>query len=180
MDYSSLPNDPDHPPGTSPWASSSPRPDRTSFPPPGSADVIPSPLPSQRQSPYGADHDREARPDSPSPFGGDDDDQRSRDLSDRLKSAHLGESDNVEQPSYNAQQAQLTQNQKAHAPARYQTGARQNAKPSAPQYKLQAKITALERTGKKDPILRFDVHVCTDCPRSGVIVVGTISSNYEY
>lgn len=29
-----------------------------------------------------------------------------------------------------------------------------------PQYKLQAKITGLERTGKKDPILRFDVHVC--------------------
>jgi len=30
---------------------------------------------------------------------------------------------------------------------------------SAPQYKLQAKITGLERTGKKDAILRFDVYV---------------------
>lgn len=29
-----------------------------------------------------------------------------------------------------------------------------------PQYKLQAKLTSLERTGKKDPILRFDVYVC--------------------
>jgi len=29
-----------------------------------------------------------------------------------------------------------------------------------PQHKLQAKITGLERTGKKDPILRFDVYVC--------------------
>lgn len=29
-----------------------------------------------------------------------------------------------------------------------------------PQFKLQAKITGLERTGRKDPILRFDVHVC--------------------
>lgn len=29
-----------------------------------------------------------------------------------------------------------------------------------PHYKLQAKLTGLERTGKKDPILRFDVHVC--------------------
>ncbi|EFX05781.1 vacuolar protein sorting-associated protein vps17 [Grosmannia clavigera kw1407] len=28
-----------------------------------------------------------------------------------------------------------------------------------PKYKLQAKITALERTGRKDPILRFDVHI---------------------
>jgi hypothetical protein len=45
-------------------------------------------------------------------------------------------------------------------------------RPPAPQYKLQAKITALERTGKKDPIIRFDVHVrfirtaviCRDTP----------------
>lgn len=29
-----------------------------------------------------------------------------------------------------------------------------------PQYKLQAKITGLERSGKKDPILKFDVYVC--------------------
>lgn len=28
-----------------------------------------------------------------------------------------------------------------------------------PQYKLQAKLTGLERTGKKDSILKFDVHV---------------------
>jgi hypothetical protein len=28
-----------------------------------------------------------------------------------------------------------------------------------PQFKLQAKITGLERTGKKDLILRFDVYV---------------------
>ncbi|KAG6013442.1 hypothetical protein E4U43_007292 [Claviceps pusilla] len=28
-----------------------------------------------------------------------------------------------------------------------------------PQFRLQAKITGLERTGKKDPVLRFDVHV---------------------
>ncbi|KAL7269142.1 Vacuolar protein sorting-associated protein 17 [Rhizina undulata] len=32
-----------------------------------------------------------------------------------------------------------------------------------PQYKLQAKITALERTGRKDPIMRFDVH--TNLPK---------------
>lgn len=36
----------------------------------------------------------------------------------------------------------------------------QSARPSAPHPRLQAKITGLERTGKKDPILRFDVHVC--------------------
>lgn len=37
-------------------------------------------------------------------------------------------------------------------------------KPPQPQFRLQAKITGLERTGKKDPILRFDVHVsCFTC-----------------
>jgi hypothetical protein len=30
----------------------------------------------------------------------------------------------------------------------------------APNYKLQAKITGMERGGKKDPILKFDVYVC--------------------
>ncbi|KAH6895327.1 hypothetical protein B0T10DRAFT_397323 [Thelonectria olida] len=39
----------------------------------------------------------------------------------------------------------------------------QHQKPLQPQYRLQAKITGLERTGKKDPILRFDVH--TNIPR---------------
>lgn len=35
----------------------------------------------------------------------------------------------------------------------------QARRPAQPQFRLQAKITGLERTGKKDPILRFDVHV---------------------
>ena len=36
---------------------------------------------------------------------------------------------------------------------------REPQRSKGPQYKLQAKITGLERTGRKDPILRFDVHV---------------------
>ncbi|KAI0161606.1 vacuolar protein sorting-associated protein Vps17 [Hypoxylon sp. FL1284] len=45
------------------------------------------------------------------------------------------------------------------SPARQQ----QPQRPKGPQYKLQAKITGLERTGRKDPILRFDVH--TNIPK---------------
>uniref|UniRef100_A0A8H7TW28 Uncharacterized protein n=1 Tax=Bionectria ochroleuca TaxID=29856 RepID=A0A8H7TW28_BIOOC len=37
--------------------------------------------------------------------------------------------------------------------------AQQPQKPAQPQHRLQAKITGLERTGKKDPVLRFDVYV---------------------
>lgn len=40
-----------------------------------------------------------------------------------------------------------------------QQGQHQLRKPSQPTYKLQAKITGLERAARKDPILRFDVHV---------------------
>ncbi|XXG99118.1 hypothetical protein Hte_005452 [Hypoxylon texense] len=42
-------------------------------------------------------------------------------------------------------------------------GREQPQRPRGPQYKLQAKITGLERTGRKDPILRFDVH--TNIPK---------------
>ncbi|KAI4197580.1 MAG: hypothetical protein LQ350_005813 [Teloschistes chrysophthalmus] len=38
-----------------------------------------------------------------------------------------------------------------------------NQRQNLPQYKLQAKITSLERTGRKDPVLRFDVH--TNLPK---------------
>ncbi|KAI9852591.1 MAG: Vacuolar protein sorting-associated protein 17 [Thelocarpon superellum] len=48
-------------------------------------------------------------------------------------------------------------------PQRYHGAAKPASRTGAPQYKLQAKITGLERTGRKDPILRFDVH--TNLPR---------------
>jgi hypothetical protein len=44
-------------------------------------------------------------------------------------------------------------------PQRYHHTGRRAQDPQGQQYKLQAKITGLERTGRKDPILRFDVHV---------------------
>ncbi|RYP89428.1 hypothetical protein DL770_004398 [Monosporascus sp. CRB-9-2] len=51
--------------------------------------------------------------------------------------------------------------QQPHAPVKPQGQDQQQhgRKSTSPQYKLQAKITGLERTGRKDPILRFDVHV---------------------
>lgn len=52
--------------------------------------------------------------------------------------------------------AQREQAQPNHEPR--QLPVRQQSR-QAPQYKLQAKITNLERTGRKDPILRFDVYV---------------------
>ncbi|KAL2121586.1 hypothetical protein VTJ04DRAFT_5613 [Mycothermus thermophilus] len=54
------------------------------------------------------------------------------------------------------QQQQQPQTQPAETP-REQPRQEQPRKPP-PQFRLQAKITGLERTGRKDPILRFDVH----------------------
>ena len=50
------------------------------------------------------------------------------------------------------------QHQRGPGPNRYHQGTRASQR-QVPQYKLQAKITGLERTGKKDPAIRFDVHV---------------------
>lgn len=159
MDYSAISQDPDHPTGSSPW--DSPRADRNAFSATGTSDIPPAPLPPQEQSPYGGDHSSH-QPATPStaPVSGDEVPD-SPDLSERLQGAQLGDPDYVEQPPYATQHPQYPQHTRTQTPARYQTGARQNARPPAPTYRIQAKITGLERTGKKDPILRFDVHVST-------------------
>ncbi|RAQ53263.1 vacuolar protein sorting-associated protein vps17 [Aspergillus flavus] len=152
MDYSAISHDPEHPAGTSPWAS--PRPNQTTFPTSSTNDIPSDPL-APPHPPY--DADRESQPESSLPTGQEQ--TESPDISERLQSAQLGDPDYHNEPSqYAAQQQQYGEQPRSQVPARYQTGARQHARP-APLYKIQAKITSLERTGKKDPILRFDVHV---------------------
>ena len=51
------------------------------------------------------------------------------------------------------------ENRRPQSAARYHGAAPHPAQQRQPQYKLQTKITGLERTGKKDAILRFDVYV---------------------
>ncbi|KAI1268849.1 vacuolar protein sorting-associated protein Vps17 [Xylariaceae sp. FL1019] len=46
----------------------------------------------------------------------------------------------------------------AQGPQGQQQQRQQQWRRPGPQFKLQAKITGLERTGKKDPVMRFDVH----------------------
>ncbi|KAE8356167.1 hypothetical protein BDV28DRAFT_3051 [Aspergillus coremiiformis] len=158
MDYSAISHDPDHPTGTSPWAS--PRPTQTTFPSSSTSDIPSSPLLVPPQPPYDVDRDKTSPPTA-------EEQADSPDLSERLQSAQLGDPDYPNEQSPYAVQQQQHQQQHAQQPrsqlpARYQTGARQHARP-APLYKIQAKITSLERTGKKDPILRFDVH--TNIPK---------------
>lgn len=53
---------------------------------------------------------------------------------------------------------QQSVNAQHSARGRYHQSGRQPQKAPA-QYKMQAKLTGLERMGKKDPSFRFDVHV---------------------
>jgi hypothetical protein len=145
MDYSAISNDSDIPADASPWGS--PRADRSTFPTSGTSEIPSSPLPGQVQSAEGLGRGHEAEPQSP-------------DLSAQLQSAQLGDPDYPEEQPPFAQQSPNAGQHLSQSPARYQTGLRQpNSRPAAPVYKIQAKITGLERTGKKDPVLRFDVHV---------------------
>ncbi|KAK3486008.1 vacuolar protein sorting-associated protein Vps17 [Neurospora hispaniola] len=60
-----------------------------------------------------------------------------------------------QQQQYQQYQQQPPPQQQPYSP--HQQVQQQFRRPQ-PQFKLQAKITGLERTGRKDPILRFDVH----------------------
>ncbi|KAL4890108.1 Vps5 C terminal like-domain-containing protein [Aspergillus ambiguus] len=150
MDYSAISNDPDHPAGTSPWGS--PRPGEVNFPA-SVPDIPPSPLP-PHQSPF----DAETQPaeSSQSETGREAGGTDSPDLSERLQNSHLNDSGySADQPQSGTQQPPRSQ----PTSAQQQAGTPQHSRPSGPVYKIQARITGLERPGKKDPILRFDIHV---------------------
>jgi hypothetical protein len=142
MDYSA--HDPDHPGGRDPWASS-PQANRSSFGQPPTNDIPSSPLPAQaspyreggEQYGYMGDQDAQSRPGT-APENGDHQQEPHMFGQDAPRSA---------QP----QQGQQPQRYHGTRPQRQQQ-----------HYKLQAKVTGLERNGKKDPVLRFDVYVRLD------------------
>lgn len=171
MDYSNVSNDLDNAGGSSPWATTSPRSDRDMFAhvTGESSPSPPSPVPGEHeqsgdQSPTSSRYPSVATNVTPTagPVSAEDE-VDSPDLSERLQSAQLGDPDYLVEHERSPYHQHL-QAQQYSAESPRQTAARyqqQGPKPQrpVPVYKLQAKITALERTGRKDPILRFDVHV---------------------
>ncbi|PMD25791.1 vacuolar protein sorting-associated protein Vps17 [Hyaloscypha hepaticicola] len=172
MDYSSSIHE-DHPPGTSPWGSSpvaSPQHPRTSsFGAHG--EVPPSPTPySSNQSASGfSQDDTIGRGSYQGPESSVGEGSVTESDGHRPDTADSIRSQPEQQQAYPGQQQQGQPQQQYQAqphrsePQRYHQTNRQVQQPQAPQYKLQAKITGLERTGRKDPILRFDVH--TNLPK---------------
>jgi len=190
MDYSSYPNDPDHPAGSSPW-SSSPAPNKNTFAPVGTGSAPSSPLAKHTSSPIDTQNEEpdQGEPQLREDVGADDQEDPQSPLHDeppqpngagqapkRNISSSMPDIRFQDQPlteeELRAKQAQqqrqqeryqqalhAQQHQRGPGPNRYHPGGRQGQRP--PQYKLQAKITHLERTGKKDPAITFDVYVCT-------------------
>ena len=165
MDYSSLPNDP----GTSPWSAISPQqPSQSSSI--GDLQSPDQPF-SSAQSPFtGGFGDTEDRSGSI----GDNDVAAAREqYHDGLRGGSQPYSSNHEYHHENSQpraiEGQGEDRAEADRGQQKQTDPRQQAQPQSQQrqqqqprqaqYKLQAKVTGLERTGRKDPILRFDVYV---------------------
>lgn len=166
MDYSTLPNDPDHPPGTSPWQSS-PQVGATPSPPStkrssyiGSTDGHPEDysIDQDNTSEERYEQDQLQRSQVTQPENGASLDSGQIYLSND-QDVHQTRQQVYQQAPQQQGQQQQQQQQRSGGPNRYRGTTRPAQRQNLPQYKLQAKITALERTGRKDPVLRFDVHV---------------------
>lgn len=178
MDYSQLANDPDHPAGASPW-NTSPRQSRgVSFSTSVGGSNPPSPLPAAQSdsqySPEENQNDRGQFKDSGASFGKEQPQTsiQNNSLADPTQATaplpdggfagpeqKYYQSIGQEAPLPHQARSQQEGNQdRQPLPSRYQSRAR-SAQRNTPHHKLQAKITGLERTGRKDPILKFDVHV---------------------
>lgn len=169
MDYSSSIHETDDPAGESPWGNSpgsSPKQSRTGFSN-LAGEPISSPFPYASQDSNGLDNsvesegfprpgtattasDTEVEAEDPEPVDTQDsygEDETTADVESQPAATPV-------QPQGDASSADASQEQ-------------QPQKPTQPQYRLQVKITGLERTGKKDPLLRFDVYVCISLSQDG-------------
>ena len=177
MDYSSSLNDADNPAGASPWGNSpvpSPQNNR-SFSQSFQSQAPDSPNMASQE------HNRSDSYTSEGGFAASEradrnDTESNSDYDSRPQTANSATTEQTEQhiPRYEAADAQK-QHQEPHPGQAYnenqhphsQQRPMQHSRPAthqSPHYFLHAKITGLERTGRKDPILRFDVKVSPKPP----------------
>ena len=155
--------------GTSPWASS-PEASRTSF----SNDVPSADLP----EPAFQQHEGEA---GRSGTAANSEEQHEQNYSYQNQA---GSWSPEQQHEWQQQQQRQQQHQEPQRPpgeenkrpqsARYH-GVPPQQRQHMPQYKLQAKITGLERSNKKDPILKFDVYVRVSMRNTRVATVANFT-----
>ncbi|EGY13866.1 hypothetical protein VD0002_g8269 [Verticillium dahliae] len=178
MDYSASMQD-DNPAGASPWGNSpasSPRQAKTGF-----GSVLGSEPPASpfrynsTSSGNGLSQDQEGgfesqdsfrRPGTASSASGTDagtEDLESTESAPESQRQEATEPAEQQQQQCGSDAPHLPADQEPGRPAAHGQQSQRPPQPQQPQYKLIAKITGLERTGKKDPLLRFDVH--TNNPR---------------
>ncbi|KAI5301533.1 Vacuolar protein sorting-associated protein 17 [Ascosphaera pollenicola] len=179
MDYSAI-NQEDHPTGASPWDSPLPRPDGTfasTLAAGPSSSTFAEDRPDSRDSADAPSEQNDSGALTGSHVGDVPPQDRDLDGFDHTAGVNPAQTPGGHDEHQSQEQQQQQQQQRSSLPARYQTGARaaqqnqqwqqqqqqQQQQRQTPSYKLQAKITGLERTGKKDLILRFDVQ--TNMPR---------------
>lgn len=190
MDYSNLSTDPDHPEGSSPWQTSPGAsrtvPERdlndnktVSNPPSPSAAVTASPRNADGiQNGPPARQEGSATVEASKPA---DERQEFQSQTCNIKQSPARgltynvqdmrfqgppmteeeiQQEHLRQQKINERRQQILHTQQhQRGPGSYQSNEQeQNAKPMV--YRLVAKITALERTGKKEPAIHFDVQVC--------------------
>ena len=160
MDYSAAIAD--DPAAASPWGSSSPRAQRAPF-------TGASPDSPRTSAGHGRNESQNSLPepalgDSQAPINEGSLNDQEPPHPDGTQNHPTGSPQQQRQPPIQAQHPhaqhaqQQQQAQQRSGAARYHNARQQRP---VPQYKLQAKVTALERTGRKDPVLRFDVYVRT-------------------
>ena len=163
MDYSALSDGSEHPVESSPW-STSPRVSKAGFHPQSSTDVQSTDdasaeanersttEPEQQHHPNSSTDEHEAGDESSHQYQVSAYQPRKDSLAGATKYGTASARDREGQQSSNRDSS-------SGPLQKHQSIGKSGARTSGPQYKLHAKITGLERTGRKDLILRFDVHV---------------------
>ncbi|KAG9253392.1 vacuolar protein sorting-associated protein vps17 [Emericellopsis atlantica] len=166
MDYSASIHEVEDPTGASPWGNSptaSPQHNRPGFGNIDTTGVEPPPFRINTQTSNGFSQDPSLtegfqRSGTETSTTGTDGDREESETQSVPVSGEATEPQS-EQPSGPGAPEVAGQGQQHEQPGQTE----ESRRPPKPQYKLQAKVTGLERTGKKDPILRFDIH--TNLPR---------------
>ena len=167
MDYSAVSTDTETLHGASPWGSSSPRAERTDFAAPDSPT---SPIAASR-----AQHAHNQSQDSitSNPFANESGSAAAGlesvdpPAADSSQAAQARPAAQPQEPVPDAgSEEQLHSHQQRQQSAKPGAVRYQNSRQHrlVPAYKLQAKVTVLERTGRKDPVIRFDVYVRSSFP----------------
>jgi hypothetical protein len=142
--------------GASPWASS-PDASRTSFgdAPPGSVPREDLPGPAMHEEHHGQDANGQ-----PYAYPEQHEQQHPAWTPEQRQQQQYQYQQQHHHASHDQQRSSGEENRRPQSARYHNVHHQQPRQQHMPQYKLQAKITGLERTGKKDPILRFDVYVC--------------------